>query len=107
MGGGDQLGAAVTLGLVLAVGLLLFVLVAWLFRAAWRWIAGSSSKPKNQQDQPALDLKPAISASGVSASDLFVIRTNLNAVARQVEDLERRLRLGSSDQAKTVETSRH
>ncbi|EIM28447.1 hypothetical protein [Microvirga lotononidis] len=106
MGGGDQLGVAVTLGIVVAVGLALFVLIAWLFRAVWRWIAGSGSKPKGQGDDPKLDLKPTIGASGISASDLFVIRTNLNAVARQVEDLERRLRLAPGDQAKSVETSR-
>ncbi|MBA1156721.1 hypothetical protein [Microvirga mediterraneensis] len=106
MGGSDQLGAAVTLGIVLAVGLLLFVLVALIVRAIWRWIAGSGSKPKNQGDEPMLDVKPAIGTSGVSASDLFVIRTNLNAVARQVEDLERRLRLASGDQVKAVESSR-
>jgi hypothetical protein len=104
MGGSDQLGSAVTLGLVLAVGLILFSLVAWLVLAIWRWVAGSGSKPKD--GEPKFDLTPAIGASGVSASDLFVIRSNLNAVARQVEDLERRLRLASHDHAKAVETSR-
>jgi len=106
MGGSDQLGSAVTLGLVLAVGLILFSLVAWLVLAIWRWVAGNGSKPKKQEGEPKLDLTPAIGASGVSASDLFVIRSNLNAVARQVEDLERRLRLASHDHAKAVETSR-
>ncbi|WP_114945876.1 hypothetical protein [Microvirga calopogonii] len=106
MDGSDQLGSAVTLGIVLAVGLILFSLIAWLGLAIWRWIAGSGSKSKKQASEPKLDLGPSIDASGVSASDLFVIRSNLNAVARQVEDLERRLRLASSDRAKTVETSR-
>ncbi|MGO4525077.1 hypothetical protein AB4097_09470 [Microvirga sp. 2MCAF35] len=106
MDGSDQLGSAVTLGIVLAVGLILFSLVAWLVLAVWRWVAGNGSKPRKQEDVPKLDLQPTAGASGVSASDLFVIRSNLNAVARQVEDLERKLRLASSDQAKAVETSR-
>jgi len=99
MVGSDQLGSAVTLGVVLAIGLILFFLVAWLVLAIGRWIAGSGSKPKKQDDEPKLDLKSAIGSSGVSASDLFVIRSNLNAVARQVEDLERKLRLASHDHA--------
>ena len=106
MDGSDQLGSAVMLGIVFAVGLVLFFLAAWLVRAVWRWMTGSGSKPKDQGREPELGLSQSIGATGVSASDLFVIRSNLNAVARQVEDLERRLRLAPSDHAKAIETSR-
>jgi predicted RND superfamily exporter protein len=90
MDASDQLGSAVLLGIVLAVGLVLFFLAAWLVRVAWRWMVEGSSQRTEQKQEP----KPEVAQpSGVSASDLFVIRSNLNAVARQVEDLERRLRL--------------
>ena len=106
MDGSDQLGSAVMLGVVFVVGLILLFLAAWLIRAVWRWMIGGRSKPKGQGREPELGLSQSIGGTGVSASDLFVIRSNLNAVARQVEDLERRLRLASSDHAKVVETSR-
>ncbi len=106
MDGSDQLGSAVTLGIVGAVGLGVFLLVAWLLRAAWRWMTGSGSKPKVERQEPKLELAQPSSASGVTASDLFVIRSNLNAVARQVEDLERRHRLGSSEREKVAEMHR-
>jgi hypothetical protein len=106
MDGSDQLGSAVTLGIVVAVGIGVFCLVAWLLRAVWRWMTGSRSTPKAERQKPKLELAQPTSASGVTASDLFVIRSNLNAVARQVEDLERRLRLGSSDREKVTEMSR-
>jgi hypothetical protein len=97
----DQLGSAVTLGIVVAVGLGVFFLVALLLRAVWRWITGSRRKPKAEMQEP--ELAQPTSASGVSASDLFIISSNLNAVARHVEDLERRLRLSSRDREKVAE----
>jgi hypothetical protein len=98
----DQLGSVVTLGIVLAIGLVLFFLAACLIRAVWRWMIGSGSKHTDQRPEPGLELLQSIDASGVSASDLFIIRSNLNAVARQVEDLERRLRLERSGRAKEL-----
>jgi hypothetical protein len=102
----DQLGSAVTLGIVVAVGPGVFFLVALLLRAVWRWITGSRRKPKAEMQEPKLELAQPTSASGVSASDLFVIRSNLNAVARHVEDLERRLRLSSRDREMVAEMPR-
>ncbi len=72
----------------------------------WRWLTGSRSKSKAERQEPKLELAQPTRASGVTASDLFVIRSNLNAVARQVEDLERRLRLDSSNRAKVTEMPR-
>jgi flagellar biosynthesis/type III secretory pathway M-ring protein FliF/YscJ len=106
MDGSDQLGSAVTLGFVVAVGLVLFFLAAWLARAVWRWMTRGGPKQKDQRQEPKLELAQPTNASSVSASDLFVIRSNLNAVARQVEDLERRLRLSSSEREKVTENPR-
>jgi flagellar biosynthesis/type III secretory pathway M-ring protein FliF/YscJ len=106
MDGIDQLGSAVTLGIVLAVGIVVFFLAAWLIRAVWRWMTGGSPKRRDQRQEPKFELAQPTNASGVSASDLFVIRSNLNAVARQVEDLERRLRLSSNERGKVAETPR-
>ena len=105
MDGSDQLGSAVTIGIVLAVGLMLFCVLVWLARAVWRWVTGNSPNPKPQKKEPRPELTQSFGEAGVSASDLFVIRSNLNAVARQVEDLERRLRLEASSRAKDLTAS--
>jgi hypothetical protein len=106
MDGIDQPGSAVTLGIVLAVGIGVFFLAVWLIRAVWRWMTGGSPKRRDLRQETKLELAQPTNASGVSASDLFVIRSNLNAVARQVEDLERRLRLSSSERENAAETPR-
>jgi 5-bromo-4-chloroindolyl phosphate hydrolysis protein len=91
---GDQYSSAVMLGVVLAVGLILFFTVVLLGRAVWRWITGSGKQSRQEQKQELRhEGAQQINPIGLSAADLFVIRSNLNAVARQIEDLERRLRL--------------
>jgi hypothetical protein len=107
MDGSDQLGSVVTLGIVFAAGLMVFLLVAWLVRAIWRWMIGESRRTDHgRKQEPEFDPVKPISPSGVSASDLFVVRSNLNAVARQIEDLERRLRLEPSRASKEMAASR-
>jgi 5-bromo-4-chloroindolyl phosphate hydrolysis protein len=91
---GDQYSSAVLPGVVLAVGLILFFIFVMLGRALWRWVAGSGKQGRQEQKQePRYEGAQQINPVGLSAADLFVIRSNLNAVARQIEDLERRLRL--------------
>jgi hypothetical protein len=100
MDGSDQISSAVMLGAVLAVGLALFFLLIWLVRGVWRWMTGGGQQTRSAQDQePKFDSAKPINGSAVSASDLFVVRSNLNAVARQLEDLERKLRLEPSGHA--------
>ena len=78
------LGAAAALGLGLVFG------AAVLVRGLFRWAAGTGSARK----------PPRVGAAGgppplpgpLAASDLFAIRSNLDAVSRQIEDLERKLR---------------
>lgn len=107
MDGSDQLGSVVTLGIGLAVGLMLFLLIAWLVRAIWRWMIGEGRQvDRGREQEPKFDPVKPIGPSGVSASDLFVIRSNLNAVARQIEDLERRLRLEPARRSKEMAASR-
>jgi hypothetical protein len=108
MDGANQLGSVVTLGIILAVGLMLFFLCAWLVRGIWRWMTGGGRQARDTQKQePRFDPIKPINISGVSAADLFVVRSNLNAVARQIEDLERRLRLDPSARAKQEASSRN
>ncbi len=82
----------------------------FLARRLWVWIVGkpAQSGPDQQKDRN-LEATGSTGTTEVTASDLFVIRSNLNAVGRQVEDLERRLRLGSAENTKTkiVELSRN
>jgi hypothetical protein len=49
----DQLGPAVTLGIVVAVGLGVFFLVALLLRAVWRWITGAAESLKRRGKSPS------------------------------------------------------
>ncbi|MBQ0823834.1 hypothetical protein HPT29_015645 [Microvirga terrae] len=107
MDGSDQLGSAVTLGIVLAVGVVLVLLLIWLVRAVWRWMMGDTrSAKKAQKQEPVADPVKPIGSAGVTASDLFVVRSNLNAIARQVEDLERRLRLEGGARTKEMAATR-
>ncbi|WP_262268287.1 MULTISPECIES: hypothetical protein [Microvirga] len=107
MDGSDQLGSAVTLGIVLAVGVALVLLLVGLVRAVWRWMIGGTRSAKGARKQePRLDPVEPIGPAGVTASDLFVVRSNLNAIARQVEDLERRLRLEGAGSAKDMAATR-
>jgi hypothetical protein len=80
------LAAGAAILIVLALGLVSLV------RRLGRWIAGGTSAPEADQSagKPA---DPVIPDPIVTASDLFAVRSNLNAVARQLEDLESRLRL--------------
>ncbi len=107
MEGSDQYSSAVVLGIVLAVGLILFFLALLLGHAVWRWITGYGRRSRlDQKQESKFEAPEQIHPTGVSASDLFVIRSNLNAVARQIEDLERRLRLKQPDIAKVLASTR-
>jgi hypothetical protein len=104
---GDQYSSAVLLGVVLAVGLILFFIVVLLGRAVWRWIMGSGKQGRrNQKQEPSFEGAGQINPAALSAADLFVIRSNLNSVARQIEDLERRLRLEQSRNVRELAATR-
>ncbi len=92
-----QLGSAVVISIVIAIGLIFFFVFMWVVRVVWRWMTGSSSKARDQRQEPKFALAQTSGASGVSASDLFVIRSNLNPVPPQDEHLEPRLRLSSNE----------
>jgi membrane protein implicated in regulation of membrane protease activity len=93
-----QLIAISLMGVALAFGISLFYLLVLLAKWTWRWVAGT--RPQSQQPQtrtPQQELgSEAAYAAPVSASDLYVIRSNLDAVARQIEDLERKLKLSET-----------
>jgi hypothetical protein len=76
---------------VLAFGVL-FALLR-LARSVGRWVFGGSRPPPapSPSDRPAAPFDPA-----VTAADLVAIRSNLSAVSRQIEDLERKLRLSAA-----------
>jgi hypothetical protein len=104
----DQLAAVGVLGVALALGLGLLVLLVLLVRQVWRWVTGA--RPQNSQvhrgpskREPGSETAAFPSAI---ASDLFTIRSNLAAVSRQIEDLERKLRLGAHERASRDEPVR-
>lgn len=103
--GEDQLTAIAVLGIALALGGGLFVLVAALVKRIWAWMVGS--RPHAPKEGRAPGTEPVSgSVLGVTASDLFVVRSNLNAVSRQVEDLERKLRAIEAQGANVVRLTR-
>ena len=66
-----------------------------------------SQKQKPPEQVSTREQGSRLSDTGpVSAADLYVIRSNLNAVSRQVEDLERKLRLTESYGANVVNLKR-
>jgi hypothetical protein len=77
------IAAAVAVCIVLAFG------VVSLIRGVWTWVAGQEREAPKVGATPEAILPGAV----VTASDIFAIRSNLAAVARQLEDLESKLRL--------------
>jgi hypothetical protein len=80
---------------VIAAGIALVIVltlaIVGFARALWRWIAGGP--PEKSVPAPVPASEAAKLDGTVTASDLFAVRSNLNAVARQLEDLEIKLRL--------------
>ncbi len=93
----DQLTAVALLGVALALGIGSLFLLVLLARLIWRWMIGA--RARDSQAHGTFPKQEPMSGTaygpGVTAADLFTIRSNLNAVSRQIEDLERKLRLGA------------
>jgi hypothetical protein len=88
----DQLGAVGALAGVALIGVALIYLAVALARGVTRWVFGRGGSPEvaPEPSHRSVPLDPQ-----VTAADLVAIRSNLLAVTRQIEDLERRLRLGA------------
>jgi hypothetical protein len=101
---GDQLIAISLLFITFALGAGLFFLLILLTKWTWAWVIGKH--PKSQKEQERAPRQKLMSeqadAHQITASDLYVIRANLDAISRQVEDLERKLRLGRTFGANIV-----
>jgi len=86
----EQMLAVAVLGAAAAAGLGIMLVLALLLRGLWRWALGNGfSKRSNQPQAGGL---PAPLLNPLAASDLLAIRSNLDAVSRQLEDLEKKLR---------------
>ncbi len=87
----SQISAIGVIAAAVAVCIALVLGLVGLLRRIWKWVAGGRETPVT----PSVGPKPeAISLdSAVTASDIFAVRSNLNAVSRQLEDLENKLRL--------------
>jgi hypothetical protein len=59
----------------------------------WRWMVGGKQAAPTPPHAPRQEVM--VGDPVVTASDLFAIRSNLGAVARQLEDLEQKLRLSA------------
>lgn len=104
----DQLAAVGVLGVALALGLALLFLLVLLARQVWRWVTGARRQNSQVHRVPSKQDPGSETAAfpATVASDLFTIRSNLAAVARQIEDLERKLRLGAHERASRDEPVR-
>ena len=103
-----QLIAVSFMGAALAFGIGLFYLLVLLVKRTWMWVAGASPQPHKQQNHTPQQEPSAGAAydAPITASDLYVIKSNLAAVSRQVEDLERKLRLNEAHGTKIVSLRR-
>jgi hypothetical protein len=88
--GWDQMVAVALLTIAAAVGIGTLLLALSLIRALIRWIVGAGVSNDAALKEPVGS--SALLSHPVSASDLFAVRSNLDAVSRQLEDLERKLR---------------
>ena len=89
--GWEQMLALAALAAAASVGLGLVFLAAVLVRGLFRWAAGTGAPAaRHRVEAVGAPLPPP---GALAASDLFAIRSNLDAVSRQLEDLERKLRL--------------
>lgn len=91
---------AVAIGILIICALLALGVFFALLRLATgvgRWVSGGSRPPSS----PPPAARPAAPFDAtVTAADLVAIRSNLDAVSRQIEDLERRLRLSAAASAR-------
>jgi hypothetical protein len=103
-----QLIAISLIGFALALGIGLLYGLVCLARWTWAWVVGAHPQPQKQQGpSPQPERSPRVAhAAPITASDLHVIRSNLDAVSRQVEDLERRLRLSEGSETKIINLQR-
>jgi hypothetical protein len=88
--GWDQMLALALLTTAAAVGIGALMLAFSLIRALIRWIVGAGGSEAIAGHEPVTS--SALPSPPVSASDLFAVRSNLDAVSRQLEDLEKKLR---------------
>jgi hypothetical protein len=82
--------ALALLGIAAAFGLGTLILTLSLVRALIRWAVGASGSTRAAGHEPVSST--VLVPHPVSGSDLFAVRSNLDAVSRQLEDLERKLR---------------
>jgi hypothetical protein len=94
----NQAIALGTLALVALFGLGLVLGLVQMDRGVTRWVSSGRLRPPCE-GEPAARPATAFEAP-VTATDLYVVRSNLDAVLRQVEDLERRLRYSAATAAK-------
>lgn len=88
--GWDQMLAMALLAIAAAAGIGTLLLALSLTRALIRWIVGAGGSTDIAGHAPVAS--SAVASPPVSASDLFAVRSNLDAVSRQLEDLEKKLR---------------
>ena len=105
---GGQLIAISLIGVALASGIGLFYLGVLLLKRTWTGIVGSRPRSQRQEElKPPQELNlGSPHAAPITAADLYVIRSNLDAVSRQVEDLERKLRLSETHGSNIINLKR-
>jgi hypothetical protein len=82
--------ALALLGIAAAFGVGTLILTLSLVRALIRWAVGATGTNPAGGHEPISST--VLLAHPISGSDLFAVRSNLDAVSRQLEDLERKLR---------------
>jgi hypothetical protein len=91
----DKAMAIAILAAAAALGIVLVLVVLGLARSALRWVAAQGKPKARRAEAKMVPIRAGSIDSPVSASDLYAVRANLDAVSRQLADLEMKLRLTS------------
>ena len=97
------LGAALALGVGIVLGLI------YLVRGVLRWVFGERSQNPGRKRADRLPKAAETGPSGpfVTASDLYAIRANLDVAMRQIESLEKRLKVAPAPRPRETERPSH
>src|SRR3954449_456840 len=91
--GGFDLKGLALLGIAAAIAIILAFGVIRLCRGLWRWMFAASRTGQGARTEPASAAPSSVVADPrLTATHILAIRSNLDAVSRQLADLELKLR---------------
>ena len=103
---GDQIQPAVVAVAVVTIIAALLCAFFYLARRTWAWIVGAPKKAEKAVPPAQEPIVPLSNSPVVTSADFLVVKSNMLTVFRQIEDLERRMKYGHSQQATVIKMKR-